>query len=104
MLEISCRAQKLLVCHNTEPVSKAFCINALPGLNLLHEPNAVITVCVFFVFGYCLSVFSSFDGEVRASYSTLKYTTKCAHINGHISPLIFKFSTNINDMCVKKFI
>ena len=44
----------------------------------------------------------SFDGEVRASYSTLNNTYKCAHINGLISPLIFKFSTDINDMCVKK--
>ena len=45
---------KVLVCRNTALVSKTYCINAIPGLNLWHEPNAVITVCGFFVFGYCL--------------------------------------------------
>ena len=39
--------------------------------------------------------------------STINNTYKCAHINALISPLIlvgsfFKFSTNINDMCVIK--
>ena len=44
---------KALVCHNTALVSEAYCINAIPGLILLHEPKFCHNCFFFFfVFGY----------------------------------------------------